>query len=99
MQSLVIQYFFYKNFELFSLICKHRKRNRKIYIKIKYLNNFRKVFYRIERQRIKNGKVKIKTEIEELLFKSAIVSIVDMDNFEEKEMKEMKNERKIKLIH
>ena len=48
---------------------------------------------------LKNGKVKIKTEIEELLFKPAIVSIVDMDNFEEKEMKKMKNERKIKLIH
>ena len=47
---------------------------------------------------LKNGKVKIKTEIEELLFKPAIVSIVDMDNFEEKEMKKMKNERKIKLL-
>ena len=38
----------------------------------------------------KNGEVKTKREIKELFFKSIIVSIDDMEKFEEKEMKKIR---------
>ena len=39
---------------------------------------------------LKNGEVKMKSEIKELFFKSIIVSIDDMEKFEEKEMKKIR---------
>ena len=39
---------------------------------------------------LKDREVKIKREIEELFFKSSIVSVDDMDKFEQKEMKKIK---------
>ena len=39
---------------------------------------------------LKNGEVKMKREIKELFFKSIIVSIDDMEKFEEKEMKKIR---------
>ena len=46
----------------------------------------------IEREReLKDREVKIKREIEELFFKSIIVSIDDMDKFELKEMKKIRS--------
>ena len=70
-------------------------------IQAKYLNNMqniqflkvkkqvyrvRKRFYRIKRQKLKDIEVKIKMEIDELFFKPIIVSIDDMDKFEQNEM-------------
>ena len=42
---------------------------------------------------LKDRELKIKTEIEELFFKSIIVSIDDMDRFEQKEMKKKTYEK------
>ena len=39
---------------------------------------------------LKNREVKMKSEIKELFFKSIIVSIDDMEKFEEKEMKKIR---------
>ena len=39
---------------------------------------------------LRDREVKIKTEIEELFFKPIIVSIDDMNKFEQKEMKKIK---------
>ena len=50
----------------------------------------RKRFYRIERQRIKRQRSKIKREVEELFFELIILSIDDMDKFEQKEMKKIR---------
>ena len=41
----------------------------------------------MEDKELKDGEVKIKREKEELFFKLIIVSIDDMDKFEQKEMK------------
>ena len=41
----------------------------------------------MKRQRIKDIKVKTKREIQDLFFKPIIVSIDDIDEFEQKEMK------------
>ena len=49
-----------------------------------------KRFYIIGRQRMRDREGKIKREIEELFFKPIIVSINDVDKFEEKDNKENK---------
>ena len=74
-------------------------------IERKYLNNvqknqFLKVkntlfelendFLELKDKELKDREVKIKKEIEELVFKPIIVSIDDMDKFEQKEMKKIK---------
>ena len=52
----------------------------------KQVYRVRKRFYRIKRQKSKDKEVKIKREIDELFFKPIIVSIDDMDKFEQNEM-------------
>ena len=49
-----------------------------------------KRFYIIGRQRMRDTEGKIKREMEELFFKPIIVSINDVDKFEEKDNKENK---------
>ena len=49
-----------------------------------------KRFYIIGRQRMRDREGKIKREMEELFFKPIIVSINDVDKFEEKDNKENK---------
>ena len=44
----------------------------------------------MERQRIKRQRSKIKREVEELFFELIILSIDDMDKFEQKEMKKIR---------
>ena len=60
----------------------------------KYLNNTRKNrfqirerFIELKHRELNDREQKIKREIEELFFEPIIVSIDDMDNFEQKEMK------------
>ena len=43
----------------------------------------------MKKSELKDKEVKIKREIEELFFKPIVVSINDMDKFEEKEMKKI----------
>ena len=66
-----------------------------------YLNNIQKYFLRLKNSllelekdfielkdsKLEDREIKIKREIEELFLKRIIVSIDDMDNFEQKEMK------------
>ena len=59
----------------------------------------RKRFYRIGRQEIKRDRIKIKREIEELYFKPIIVSVDDVNKFEEKEMKNIGPIKNTWLIH
>ena len=54
-----------------------------------------KDFIDLKDKELKDRKVKIKREMEEVFFKPIIVSIDDMDQFEEKEMKKI---RPIKII-
>ena len=54
-----------------------------------------KDFIDLKDKELKDRKVKIKREMEEVFFKPIIVSIDDMDQFEEKEMKKT---RPIKII-
>ena len=49
-----------------------------------------KDFMELKDRELKDREVKIKREIEELFFKPIIVSIDDMDKFEQKEMKKIK---------
>ena len=79
-------------------------------IERKYLSNMRlnqslmvennlleleKNFIELKHREFKYREVKIKREIEELFFKPIIMSIGDMDKFEQREMKEI---RPIKII-
>ena len=49
-----------------------------------------KDFIELKDRELKNREVKIKREIEELFFKPLIVSLDDMDKFEQKEMKKIR---------
>ena len=46
-----------------------------------------KYFIKLKDKELKDREVKIKREIEELFFKLIVVSIDDMNNFEEKEIR------------
>ena len=59
------------------------------------LLEYGKDFIDLKDKELKDRKVKIKREMEEVFFKPIIVSIDDMDQFEEKEMKKI---RPIKII-
>ena len=69
-------------------------------IEIKSLNNMRKVinslleiekdFIELNDRELKDREVKIKREIEELFFKSIMVSVDDLDKFEQKVMKKIR---------
>ena len=56
----------------------------------KSLLELKKDFLELKGKALKNIKVKIKREIKELFFYPIIVSIDDMDKFEEKEMKKIR---------
>ena len=45
----------------------------------------------MKERELKDRGVKTKREIEELFFKSIIVSVNDMDNYEQKEMKKIRS--------
>ena len=49
-----------------------------------------KYFIELKERELKDRKVKIKREIEEPIFKPIIVSIEDIDKFEQKEMKKIR---------
>ena len=49
-----------------------------------------KYFIELKERELKDRKVKIKREIEEPIFKPIIVSIDDIDKFEQKEMKKIR---------
>ena len=49
-----------------------------------------KEFIELKDRELKDREVKIKREIKELIFKSIIVSLDDMDKFEQKEMKKIR---------
>ena len=60
---------------------------------LKVRNSFlelEKDFIRLKDRDLKDRELKIKREIEELSFKPIIVSIDDMDKFEQKEMKKIR---------
>ena len=59
------------------------------------LSEYKKDFIDLKGKELKDRKVKIKREMKEVFFKPIIVSIDDMDQFEEEEMKEI---RLIKII-
>ena len=54
----------------------------------------KKDFIGLKGRESKDREVAIKREIEELFFKTMIVSIYDMDKFEQKEMKKIKGQLK-----
>ena len=56
----------------------------------KRLLELKKDFLELKGKALKNIKVKIKREIKELFFYSIIVSIDDVDKFEEKERKKIR---------
>ena len=61
------------------------------FLKVKNsLLDLEKDFIELKNRELKDNKVKIKREIEELLFKQNIASIDHMDKFEEKEMKKIR---------
>ena len=61
------------------------------FLKVKNsLLELEKYFIELEGRGLKDKEVKIKGEIEELFLKPIIVSIDDMDKFEEKEMKKIR---------
>ena len=67
-------------------------------IEAKHFNNTRKItfieletdFVELKDRELKGREVKIKGEIEELVFKPIIVSIDDMDKFEQKKKKKIR---------
>ena len=60
------------------------------FLKVKNsLLQLEKDFIELKDSELKDREVKIKREIEELFFKSIIVSVDDMDKFEQKEMKKI----------
>ena len=77
-----------------NLNCKNKNIGRK-YIKNMWNNQFLKIknsFLELEKGfiELKDRKIKNKREIEELFFKPIVVSLDDMDKFEQKEMKKMR---------
>ena len=61
------------------------------FLKVKNsLLEFQKDFMELKDRELKDREVKIKKEIEELFFKPIIVSIDEMDKFEQKEMKKIR---------
>ena len=61
------------------------------FLKIKYsLLELEEDFIKLKDRELNNREIKIKREIEELFFKPIIVSIDDMDQFEEKETKKIR---------
>ena len=66
------------------------------FLKVKNrLIELEKDFMELKDRKLKGREVKIKREIEELFFKPIIVSIDDMDKFEEKELKKIRSIKNI----
>ena len=57
-----------------------------------------KDFIELNDRELKERRVKMKSEIEELFYKLIIVSIDDMDKFEQKEMKKVRSIKTLGMI-
>ena len=73
---------------------KNMRKNQFLKVKNSLLE-LEKYFIELKDRELKDKEVKIKREIEELFFKIIVVSIDDMNKFEQKEMKKI---RPIKII-
>ena len=66
------------------------QKNKFLKVQILFLD-IGKDFIELKDRELKDGELKIKKEIEELFFKLMIVSLDDMDKFEQKEMKKIRS--------
>ena len=80
----------YKNENIEKKYFKNIRKNQFLKVKnsLSELENF---FIELKERELKDRGVKTKREIEELFFKSIIVSVNDMDNYEQKEMKKIRS--------
>ena len=76
----------YKNKNIETKYLHYMQKNQFLKVKNSLLE-VEKDFLELKDRELKDKQVKIKREIEELFFKQIIVSMDDMDKFEEKEMK------------
>ena len=95
--------------EFFLLIYKYENENierkylkiikKKQFLKVKNsLSELEKDFIELNDRELKERRVKMKSEIEELFYKLIIVSIDDMDKFEQKEMKKVRSIKTLGMI-
>ena len=68
---------------------KNIQKNQFLKVKNSFLES-EKDFIELKDRELKDRAVKIKTEIEQLFFKAIMVSVDDMDKFEQKEMKKIR---------
>ena len=73
------------------------QKNEFLKVKILFLD-LGKDFIELKDRELKDRELKIKKEIEELFFKLMIVSLDDMDKFEQKEMKKIRSIKTLGLI-
>ena len=72
---------------------------KKQFLKVKNsLSELEKDFIELNDRELKERRVKMKSEIEELFYKLIIVSIDDMDKFEQKEMKKVRSIKTLGMI-
>ena len=100
---LSVKFFVFKNFskDFIEYIRIENPSYKNENVERKYLNNMQKSpFLKVKKSPLESEKdfielkareVKMKWEIEELFFKPTIVSIYDMDKFEENEMKKIRS--------
>ena len=79
----------YKNENIERKYLKNMRKNRLVKVKNSLLE-LEKDFIELKDIELKDREVKIKREIEEIFFKPIMVSIDDMDKFEQKQIKKIR---------
>ena len=87
----------YKNKNIERKCLKNMQKNQLLKVKNIFLE-LEKDLIELRDIELKDREVKIKREIEELFFKPLIVSIDDMDKFEQKEMKKIRSIKTFGMI-